>query len=59
MNALKVVICDSLHEENTYFIFRKSGVEVKIQIVGKTTYTTHKLTEIEKEYINSNIIGNK
>lgn len=51
-----LTICGSLNEENTFFIFRDTGVEVKIQIVDKTIYTSHKLRDIEREYIKNNLI---
>jgi len=54
----KITICGSLHEENTFYIFRDSGVEVKIQIVDKTIYTSHPLTEMEREYLKNNILTN-
>lgn len=54
----KITICGSFHEENTFYIFRDSGVEVKIQIVDKTIYTSHTLTEMEREYLKNNILTN-
>lgn len=56
--VLKITICNSLNEENCFYIFRENGVEVKIKIIDSKLLTSHKLTEIEKEYLKNNITYN-
>ena len=39
---------DSLNDENTFFIFRDNGVEVKINLTDNKVFADHELTEDEK-----------
>ena len=55
-DELNITICNSLNEENVFFIFRDTGVEIKIKIEDAKVYTLHKLKETEKAYLNNYII---
>ncbi|MFC5046326.1 hypothetical protein ACFSTE_13190 [Aquimarina hainanensis] len=48
----------SLVEPNTYFIFRESGTEVKVQITGTLIRSNPRLLEEEEDYV-SKYIANK
>lgn len=50
-----VVCAPSLQEDNTWFIFRNNGVEVKIELVNGIFKTNKVLTELEIEYLNYNL----
>ena len=50
---------DSLIDENTFFIFRDNGVEVKINLTDNKVFADHELTEDEKTYVNENLLPKK
>ena len=50
---------DSLNDENTFFIFRDNGVEVKINLSNEKVFADHELTEDEKTYVNENLLPKK
>jgi len=50
---------DSLIDENTFFIFRDNGVEVKINLSNEKVFADHELTEDEKTYVNENLLPKK
>jgi hypothetical protein len=50
---------DSLNDENTFFIFRENGVEVKLNLNDNKVFADHELTEDEKTYINENLLPKK
>lgn len=53
------VIVSSLSQANTYFMFRRTGVEIMFYVDnGKAFSPTHTLSIHEVNYINENIIGN-
>ena len=51
-----IVISSSMNDDNTWYIFRTNGVEVKIEIVNKQIKADKSLTEIEIEYIKNNLL---
>ena len=50
---------DSLIDENTFFIFRDNGVEVKLNLSNEKVFADHELTEDEKTYVNENLLPKK
>lgn len=50
---------DSLNDENTFFIFRENGVEVKLNLSNEKVFADHELTEDERTYINENLLPKK
>ena len=50
---------DSLNDENTFFIFRDNGVEVKLNLYDNKVFADHELTEDEKTYVNENLLPKK
>lgn len=52
---LYVVCVASIHEPNTWYIFRANGVEVKIVIFNSKIKSSKELTELELEYLNNNL----
>jgi len=50
---------DSLNDENTFFIFRDNGVEVKLNLSNEKVFADHELTEDEKTYVNENLLPKK
>jgi len=50
---------DSLNDENTFFIFRDNGVEVKLNLNDNKVFADHELTEDEKTYVNENLLPKK
>ena len=50
---------DSLNDENTFFIFRENGVEVKLNLNDNKVFADHELTEDEKTYVNENLLPKK
>ncbi|WP_440881429.1 hypothetical protein [Tenacibaculum sp. C7A-26P2] len=54
-----IVISPSFMKPNTFFIFREDGIQVEIKIVDNTLFRSHKLTELELEYINNNLLKTK
>ncbi len=50
---------DSLNDENTFFIFRDNGVEVKINLSNEKVFADHELTDEEKTYVNENLLPKK
>jgi len=44
---------------NTYFVFRETGAEVRVGVIGGTIFTSHKLTKEEIEFFNENILRTK
>lgn len=50
------VICvASMHEPNTWHIFRKNGVEITITLDKGKLKSSHELTPLEIEYLNNNL----
>jgi len=39
-----------------WFLFRENGVEIEIDIVGKTIKTSHPLRDYEMAYVKQNLI---
>ena len=53
---MEIVLCaPSIHDENTWFIFRENGVEIKIERIGDNLKADRKLTDLEIEYLNNNL----
>ena len=52
---LYVVCVASIHEANTWYIFRANGIEVKILILDGKIKSSKALTELELEYLNNNL----
>ena len=50
---------DSLNDENTFFIFRDNGVEVKINLSNEKVFADHELTDEENTYVNENLLPKK
>ena len=50
---------DSLNDENTFFIFRDNGVEVKLNLSNDKVFADHELTDDEKIYVNENLLPKK
>ncbi|MBC7749570.1 MAG: hypothetical protein H7Z76_13520 [Methylotenera sp.] len=50
-----VVCVASLNEDNTWFIFRNNGVEVKIEKINEKLKSDRKLTDLEVEYLDNNL----
>lgn len=54
-----MLVSNSLIDENTFFIFRENGVEVKINLTDNKVFADHELTEDEKTYVNENLLPKK
>ena len=52
---LNVVCIASIHEANTWYIFRANGIEVKIVLIEGKIKSSKGLTELELEYLNNNL----
>lgn len=52
---LYVVCVASIHDPNTWYIFRANGVEVKIVLIEGKIKSSKGLTELELEYLNNNL----
>lgn len=52
---LEVVCCSSLTDSNTWFIFRANGIEVKIVLLNNQFKSNKELTNLEVEYLNTNL----
>ncbi|WP_264550474.1 hypothetical protein [Flavobacterium sp. N2820] len=52
---LYVVCVKSIHDEDTFYIFRANGIEVKIILSGDKIKSNKELTELELDYINTNL----
>lgn len=52
---LYVVCVASIHDPDTWYIFRANGIEVKIQLVKGMFKSNKILTELEEEYLNNNL----
>ncbi len=53
--TLEVVCAASIQEPNTWYIFRTNGIEVKIVLVGNQFKASKELTDIEIDYLNTNL----
>ncbi|MEM7485831.1 MAG: hypothetical protein AAF348_11545 [Bacteroidota bacterium] len=49
-------VVKSDNDANTFFIFRESGTEVKVEIKKNIMVPSHYLMESEKEYFKNNIV---
>jgi hypothetical protein len=54
-----MLVSNSLIDENTFFIFRDNGVEVKLNLTDNKVFADHELTEDEKTYVNENLLPKK
>lgn len=54
-----MLVSNSLIDENTFFIFRENGVEVKINLTDNKVFADHELTDEEKTYVNENLLPKK
>ena len=53
---LYVLCVKSIHEEDTFYIFRSNGVEVKIVLSNDKVKSNKELTELELNYIKDNLL---
>ena len=52
-----VVVCaKSIHDENTFYIFRSTGIEVKIVLSNNKIKSNKELTQLELDFIKHNLI---
>jgi hypothetical protein len=53
--TLEVVCIASIHDSNTWYIFRTNGIEVKILLAGDQFKASKELTQKEIEYLYTNL----
>jgi len=53
---LCVVCVKSIHDKDTFYIFRSTGVEVTIVLSNDKIKSNKELTELELDYIKQNLI---
>lgn len=49
-------VVQSKIDENTYFIFRENGTEVRVEVMNKMLLPSHNLFEKEREYFKNHIL---
>lgn len=53
---LYVVCVKSIHDKDTFYIFRANGIEVTIVLSGDKIKSNKELTELEFDYIKQNLV---
>ena len=53
---LYVVCVKSIHDKDTFYIFRSNGIEVKIVLINGEIKSNKELTELELDYIKKNLV---
>lgn len=53
------IIVKSLFNRNVYFLFRKDGTEIKIEIINKLMRPSQKLKAVETNYLRKILIADK